>query len=114
MEESVEQGKLISRENQTRRKRTASSRRANGLDGKTWLKNSISIWSGISKTTDLQLLRTEQSDVRMSCALPGHLADAEHPGPQRRSHRVEQVDQRRAVGPLMGPAAGGPDASQVP
>ena len=57
MEESVEQGELISRENQTRRKRTAASRRANGLDGKTWMKNSISIWSDISKTAEEAALK---------------------------------------------------------
>ena len=57
MEKSVEQGEPISRENQTRRKRTVSSRKANDLDGKTWLKNSISIWSDISKTTEETALK---------------------------------------------------------
>lgn len=52
MEESVEQGQLIAEENRPRRKRTASSGKANDLDGKQWLRNSISIWSDISKTLE--------------------------------------------------------------
>ena len=57
MEKPVEQGELIPRENQTRRKRTVSSRKANNLDGKTWLKNSISIWSDIFKTPEETALK---------------------------------------------------------
>ena len=57
MEKSIEQGELISRENQTRRKRTVLSRKANDLDGKKWLKNSISIWSDISKTPEETALK---------------------------------------------------------
>ena len=52
MDESVEQGQLIAAENPPRRKRPAPSKRANDLDGKTWLRNSISIWSDISKTPE--------------------------------------------------------------
>ena len=57
MEKSFEQGELISRENPTRRRRTVSSRKANDLDGKAWLKNSISIWSDISKTPEETALK---------------------------------------------------------
>ena len=52
MKESVEQGQLISAGNQIRRKRPSPSRKANDLDGRTWLRNSISIWSDISKTPE--------------------------------------------------------------
>ncbi len=57
MEESVEQGELIATENTKRPKRTVSSRKANDLDGKTWLKNSISIWSNIYKTPEETALK---------------------------------------------------------
>ena len=57
MEESVEQGLLIAEENRPRRKRTTSSKKANDLDGKQWLRNSISIWSDISKTPEEAALK---------------------------------------------------------
>ena len=52
MENFAEQGELISGENPTPRKRPMPSRRTNNLDGKAWLRNSISIWSDISKTPE--------------------------------------------------------------
>ena len=52
MKESIEQGQLISVGNRTRRKRPSPSRKANDLDGRAWLRNSISIWSDISKTPE--------------------------------------------------------------
>ena len=52
MEQFVEQGQLISAEGRKPRKRTAPSKKANDLDGRTWLRNSISIWSDISKTPE--------------------------------------------------------------
>ena len=52
MEEFAEQGQLISTENRTPRKRTAPTKKANDLDGRAWLRNSISIWSDISKTPE--------------------------------------------------------------
>ena len=52
MNKPVEQGQLdIGTESQPR-KRTATSKRANDLDGRQWLRNSISIWDDISKTSD--------------------------------------------------------------
>ena len=38
-------------------RRTPSGRRANDLDGKEWLKNSISIWSDVHKTPEEKALR---------------------------------------------------------
>ena len=52
MDNSVEQGQLIANNGRTRRKRSAPARKANELDGKAWLQNSISIWSDISKTPE--------------------------------------------------------------
>lgn len=52
MENNGEQGQLIAAEKRTSRKRSASSRKANDLDGRQWLRNSISIWSDISKTPE--------------------------------------------------------------
>lgn len=52
MDGSAEQGQLIVKGTRTRRKRPPPSRKANDLDGKTWLQNSISIWSDISKTPE--------------------------------------------------------------
>ena len=46
----VEQGHLFPHEGRNHRKKNAPSPTANELDGKTWLQNSISIWSDISKT----------------------------------------------------------------
>lgn len=57
MEQSTEQRQLITEENRTRRKRTPSSRKANDLDGKQWLRNSISIWSDIYKTPEEAALK---------------------------------------------------------
>ena len=52
MDNSVEQGELMVNQGRTRRKRPTPSRKANDLDGKAWLQNSISIWSDISKTPE--------------------------------------------------------------
>ncbi len=52
MDNSVEQSQLIDNDGWTRRKKSAPSKKANGLDGKAWLQNSISIWSDISKTPE--------------------------------------------------------------
>lgn len=52
MDQSAEQGQLIVKEIPPRRKRPTPSRKANDLDGKAWLQNSISIWSDISKTSE--------------------------------------------------------------
>ena len=52
MENIVEQGQLISKANRKPRKRQPPSKKANDLDGKTWMHNSISIWSNISKTPE--------------------------------------------------------------
>ena len=57
MENNAEQGRLISTENPTKRKRPAPSKIANDLDGKSWLRNSISIWSNISKTPEEAALK---------------------------------------------------------
>ena len=55
----------------------------------------------------LHLLGGVQSHVGMARTLLGHFADAEHLGPERAAHRVQQVGQRRVVGPLpRGPARG--------
>ena len=52
MEEAAEQAQLITAGGRTHRKRPPPSRKANDLDGKAWLQNSISIWSDISKTSE--------------------------------------------------------------
>ena len=52
MEDPAEQGQLIAKETKTPRKRPEPSRRANDLDGKRWLRNSISIWGDIRKTPE--------------------------------------------------------------
>ena len=52
MEEVAEQPPLISEGNRPRRRRSAPSKRANDLDGRAWLQNSISTWSDISKTRE--------------------------------------------------------------
>ena len=52
MEDIVEQGQLISKANRKPRKRQPPSKKANDLDGKAWMRNSISIWSDISKTPE--------------------------------------------------------------
>ena len=52
MERSSQQGELISGGIRKPRKRAEPSKKANDLDGKAWLKNSISIWSNISKTPE--------------------------------------------------------------
>ena len=57
MEDSVGQGQLISQEDSTPRKRREPSRKANDLDGKEWLRNSISIWSDIHKTSEERSLK---------------------------------------------------------
>ena len=55
MEDIGEQGRLIPEIN--RKPRKPPSHRANHLDGKTWLKNSIGIWSDISKTSEETALK---------------------------------------------------------
>ncbi len=55
MEDIGEQGRLIPEIN--RKPRKSPSHRANDLDGKRWLKNSISIWSDISKTSEETALK---------------------------------------------------------
>ena len=52
MEQPVEQGQLLSGGNSHPRKRAAAVKRANDLDGKQWLQNSISIWNDIRKTPE--------------------------------------------------------------
>ena len=52
MENIAKQGQLISKANRKPRKRQPPSKKANDLDGKTWMRNSISIWSNISKTPE--------------------------------------------------------------
>ena len=52
MENLAEQGQLIAKEVRTQRKRPEPSRRANDLDGKAWLRNSISLWSDLHKTPE--------------------------------------------------------------
>ena len=55
MEDIGEQGWLFPEIN--RKPRKPPSHRANDLDGKTWLRNSISIWSDISKTSEETALK---------------------------------------------------------
>ena len=57
MEDPAEQGQLIAQETKTPRKRPEPSRRANDLDGKAWLRNSISIWGDIHKTPEETALK---------------------------------------------------------
>ena len=57
MENIAEQGQLIPETNRKPRTRKAPSHKANDLDGKTWLRNSISIWSDISKTSEETALK---------------------------------------------------------
>ena len=57
MEDPVEQGQLIAQETKTPRKRPEPSRRANDLDGKAWLRNSISIWGDLHKTPEETALK---------------------------------------------------------
>ena len=45
-------GLLVSKAAPTATARARSGRRANQLDGKTWTKNSISIWSDINKSAE--------------------------------------------------------------
>ena len=52
MNKPTEQGELLSSATVSTRKRPTPSKRANDLDGKAWLQNSISIWSDISKTPE--------------------------------------------------------------
>ena len=61
----------------------------------------------------LHLLGSVQAHVGVSRPLLGHFADAEHLGLERAAHSVQQVGQRRVVGPLPGGPAGGPDTAQV-
>ncbi len=57
MEQFAKQGQLISTENRTPRKRSAPSKKANDLSGTTWVRNSISIWSDISKNPEEMSLK---------------------------------------------------------
>ncbi len=52
MKKTAEQGQLIAVEDRQSRKRTTSSKKANDLDGRKWLRNSISIWSDLRKTPE--------------------------------------------------------------
>ncbi len=52
MNRPVEQGQLIVGEGRQSKKRPSPSQRANDLDGRQWLRNSISIWSDIHKTPE--------------------------------------------------------------
>ena len=52
MEQPVEQGQLLGSGKSQPRKRTVTTKRANDLDGKQWLQNSISIWNDIRKTPE--------------------------------------------------------------
>ena len=52
MYHTAEQALLIADAETAARGRPEPLRRANDLDGKTWLQNSISIWSNISKTAE--------------------------------------------------------------
>ena len=52
METSSQQDEFIAGGIRKPRKRAKTSKKANDLDGKAWLKNSISIWSNISKTPE--------------------------------------------------------------
>ena len=52
MEHPVEQGQLLSKGSSQPKKRTETAKRANDLDGKQWLQNSISIWNDIRKTPE--------------------------------------------------------------
>jgi DNA modification methylase len=52
MKRTVEQGRLMVGEDRQSRKRSAPSKKANDLDGRKWLRNSISIWSDIHKTPE--------------------------------------------------------------
>ena len=70
MEKPVEQGQLISSGTPTPRKRSAPSKKANDLDGKTWLQNSISIWSDVSKTPEeLALKHPAMFPTQLVCRL---------------------------------------------
>ena len=53
-----------------------------------------------------------ETEVGMSRALLGQLADAMHPGTQRAAHCVQQVRQRRILGQLASPAARRSDAAE--
>jgi DNA modification methylase len=57
MEKGTEQGRLITDEDRSPRKRPVSSKRANDLDGATWLRNSISVWDDINKTPEEMSLK---------------------------------------------------------
>ena len=67
MKNIARQGQLISQPDRKPRKRPAPSKRANALDGKTWLRNSISIWSDISKTP-------EEATLKHPAMFPARLA----------------------------------------
>ena len=52
MKDAIEQGQLLAATGGPSKKRPSAAKRANNLDGKQWLRNSISIWSDISKTPE--------------------------------------------------------------
>ncbi len=53
----IEQGQLIAGESRQSRRSPPPFRRANDLDGRQWLRNSISVWSDIHKTPEEISLR---------------------------------------------------------
>ena len=57
MEQTASQGKLISDDGVAPRKRTVTKKRANDLDGASWIRNSISIWDDIKKTPEETALK---------------------------------------------------------
>ena len=60
----------------------------------------------------LHLLGRVQAKVGMTGALIGQLLHTEHLGPERPSHRVQQVSQRHVQGTLVGCAAGSAHQTQ--
>ena len=67
----------------------------------------------LARLTLLHLLGGVEADVGMPRALLRQLADAEHLGLERAADGVQQVDQRRVVGTLVGRAAGRTNPAQV-
>jgi DNA modification methylase len=57
MDETAEQRQLIAADPRPTRKRPPPAQRANDLDGKRWLQNSISIWSDIAKSPEETALK---------------------------------------------------------
>ena len=65
------------------------------------------------RLSPLDLLRAVKAKVGMPRTLLRQFADAEDLGLERRAHRIQQVGQRRVVGPLPGGAPRRADAAQV-